>query len=141
MSAFDLASLAQSGEATAALPTRSRRRTTNPFAAIVHKVATEKLNWSYPEVATVAENGERSVADQMESGIRQAGNALDRNDKAAGGPGWKTILRKVPNADGTMVAISFTVERRDHGAETVADVPAETSDTVEQGSTGRRRNR
>ncbi|MGE3429269.1 MAG: hypothetical protein AB7I44_21180 [Hyphomicrobiaceae bacterium] len=140
--AFDLASLAQSGEPTEALPTRSRRRTTNPFAAIVAKVAHEKLNWSYPPVSAVAENGERSAADQMESGIRQAGNALDRNDKAAGGTGWKTILRKTPNDDGTMISISFTVVRRDGDAGMVMEPAVAESVEQDQGSAPRsRRNR
>lgn len=148
MSAFDLASLAQSGEATTALPSRSRRPTTNPFAAIVRKVADEDLNWTYPPVSTVADNGERSMADQMESGIRQAGSQLDRNDKASGGLGWKTILRKTPSDDGQSVSISFTVKRRsggvvsDESGDAVAapvTTPVDADETAT--ASGRRRNR
>lgn len=144
MSAFDLASLAQSGEATASLPSRSRRRSANPFAAVVKRVAEEKLNWTYPAVSAVAENGERSVADQMESGIRQAGNALDRADKQAGGTGWKTVLRKTPSDDGSQVTISFTVVRRDvESVDTVSeDVPAESvTEAATESGTRRGRNR
>lgn len=110
--AFDLASLAQGGKPAEKLPGRSRRKSTNPFTAIVQRVAEEKLTWQYPAVSNVAENGETSVAQQVESGIRQAGNALDKADRESGGPGWKTIVRKVPSADGSEVTISFTVERR-----------------------------
>lgn len=134
--AFDLASLAQGGKPADKLPGRSRRKSSNPFAAIVQRVAEEKITWQYPAVPTVAENGETSVAQQVESGIRQAGNALDRTDKESGGPGWKTIVRKVPSADGSEVTISFTVERR-------GDVPAEsessTASVVEETSARRSR--
>lgn len=133
--AFDLASLAQGGQPAEKLPGRSRRKSQNPFAAIVQRVATEKLTWQYPAVPTVAENGETSVAQQVESGIRQAGNALDKSDRESGGPGWKTIVRKVASADGTEVTISFTVERR-------GDVPADaTSETVVEESAPRRSRR
>jgi hypothetical protein len=129
-SAFDLASIAQQGEAADKLPPRSRRKSQNPFAAIVQRVAEEKLTWKYPAVSTVEVNGETSVADQVESGIRQAGNALDRTDKESGGPGWKTSIRKVASADGTEVTISFTVERRGEVSDARA-VPSEDTDTGE----------
>jgi hypothetical protein len=134
--AFDLASIAQAGQAAEKLPPRSRRKSQNPFAAIVQRVANEKLTWQYPAVSAVAENGETSVAQQVESGVRQAGNALDKDDKTAGGPGWKTVIRKVASADGTEVTISFTVERR-------GDVPTENTpaSTVETESASARRSR
>lgn len=133
-SAFDLASLAQGGKPAEKLPGRSRRKSQNPFTAIVQRVADEKLTWQYPAVPTVAENGETSVAQQVESGIRQAGNALDKADKDSGGPGWKTIVRKVPSADGTEVTISFTVERR-------GDVPASEAVATENVEESPRRSR
>jgi hypothetical protein len=126
-SAFDLASIAQAGQAADKLPARSRRKSQNPFAEIVRRVAEEKLTWAYPPVSAVAENGETSIAQQVESGIRQAGNALDKADKAEGGPGWKTVVRKVPSADGTEVTISFTVERRAAGDTGSAEVSTDDS--------------
>jgi hypothetical protein len=134
--AFDLASLAQGGQAAEKLPGRSRRKSQNPFAEIVRRVADEKLTWQYPAVSAVAENGETSVAQQVESGIRQAGNALDKDDKMSGGPGWKTIVRKVPSADNTEVTISFTVERRGDAPE----APAEGESSITEGP-GRRSRR
>jgi hypothetical protein len=132
--AFDLASLAQGGQPAEKLPGRSRRKSQNPFAAIVQRVASEKLTWQYPAVPTTAENGETSVAQQVESGIRQAGNALDKTDRESGGPGWKTIVRKVASADGSEVTISFTVERR-------GDAPAESTPSAPVESEGSRRSR
>jgi hypothetical protein len=134
--AFDLASLAQGGKPAEKLPGRSRRKSSNPFSAIVQRVADEKLTWQYPAVPTVAENGETSVAQQVESGIRQAGNALDKADKDSGGPGWKTIVRKVPSADGTEVTISFTVERRGDAPVTEAVATESTEETPRRSRRG-----
>jgi len=136
--AFDLASLAQGGKPAEKLPGRSRRRSQNPFAPIVQRVADEKLTWEYPGIsAVVAENGGTSAAVQVESGIRQAGNALDKADKDSGGPGWKTIVRKVPSADGTEVTISFTVERR--GDVPTPDLEKGAAPAEESASSRRRR--
>jgi hypothetical protein len=128
--AFDLASIAQQGQAAEKLPPRSRRKSQNPFTDIVRKVAEEKLTWQLPAVSTVETNGE-SVALQVERGIRQAGNAFDKAAKESGGAGWRTVIRKQPSADGTEVTISFKVEPRATGVDvSTDDAKAEDAGTV-----------
>lgn len=134
--AFDLASLAQSGEFVEDFPARSRRRSANPFMTTVQKVAEAGATWRGPVVSTIGENGETSIGQQMENGIRHAGASLDRADREAGGPGWKTIIRKVLGDNGATVQISFRVERRPAAAPVA--VEAEATDTGE--TTRRRRN-
>lgn len=134
--AFDLASLAQSGEFVEDFPARSRRKSANPFTTTVQKVAEAGANWRGPVVSAIGENGEVSVGQQMENGIRHAGASLDRADREAGGPGWKTIIRKVVGDNGATVQISFRVERRP--AATPVAVEAETADSGETTRRSRR---